>query len=63
MKRFFDQHGNDCELSSLSDKHYDKLIRLCLTSDNVLIGGGNAYKQNSGLAMGNNLASTYHLHE
>ena len=47
----------DCELSCLSDEDFDKLIRLCLTSDNVLIGG-NAYKQNSGLAMGNNLAPT-----
>ena len=35
----------------------ETLIRLCLTSDGVLING-EGYKQKSGLAMGNNLAPT-----
>ena len=56
-KRFFHQYKSDCELSSLSDDDFELLIRLCLTSDRILIDG-KAYKQKSGLAMGNNLAPT-----
>ena len=54
-KRFFHQYKRDCELSSLSEDDFESLIRLCLSSDRILIGG-KAYKQKSGLAMGNNLA-------
>lgn len=54
-RHFFGQHKIDCELVSLSDEDFETLLRLCLTSDNVLIDG-NGYKQKSGLAMGNNLA-------
>ena len=54
-KRFFYEHKKHCELRALEDDDFETLIRLCLTSDSVLIGG-ESYKQKSGLAMGNNLA-------
>ena len=54
-KRFFHQYKRDCELSSLSEDDFESLIRLCLSSDRILIGD-KACKQKSGLAMGNNLA-------
>ena len=56
-KRFFSQYKSECELQSLSDEDFEILIRLSITSDNVLING-KAYKQKSGVAMGNNLAPT-----
>ena len=52
---FFSKHKSYCELRDLSNHDFEQLIRLSLTSDNVLIGS-KAYKQRSGLAMGNNLA-------
>ena len=42
-------------MHALSDEDFEELVRLCLTSDRVLIDG-KGYKQQSGLAMGNNLA-------
>ena len=54
-KRFFSKYRMECELSPLSGKDFEALVRLCLTSDTVLING-KGYKQKSGLAMGNNLA-------
>lgn len=54
-RRFFRQYKADCQLHALSDKDFEELVRLCLTSDRVLIDG-KGYKQQSGLAMGNNLA-------
>ena len=54
-KSFFYEHKTHCELRALEDDDFETLIRLCLTSDSVLIGG-ESYKQKSGLAMGNNLA-------
>jgi hypothetical protein len=36
--RFFRQHKADCQLHDLSDKDFEELVRLCLTSDRVLIG-------------------------
>ena len=55
VKRFFLKYKTGCELSPLSGKDFEALVRLCLTSDTVLING-KGYKQKSGLAMGNNLA-------
>ena len=52
---FFSKHKADCDLYDLSNKNFDQLVRLSLTSDTVLIGN-TPYKQRSGLAMGNNLA-------
>ena len=52
---FFSKLKSYCELRDLSNHDFEQLIRLSLTSDNVLIGS-KAYKQRSGLAMGNNLA-------
>ncbi|KAK3734421.1 hypothetical protein QZH41_007304 [Actinostola sp. cb2023] len=54
-KQLFSEHKSDCELGALSDDDFESLIRLCLTSDVILIGG-NSYTQKTGLAMGNNLA-------
>ena len=54
-KRFFNKYKAESILSPLSDKDFEALLRLCLTSDTVLIDG-KGYKQRSGLAMGNNLA-------
>ena len=54
-KRFFSKYRMECELSPMSGKDFEALVRLCLTSDTVLING-KGYKQKSGLAMGNNLA-------
>ena len=54
-RRFFHQYKADCRLHALSDEDFEELVRLCLTSDRVLIDG-KGYKQQSGLAMGNNLA-------
>jgi hypothetical protein len=54
-RHFFSEHKADCELHALSDKDFEELVRLCLTSDSILIGN-KSYKQQSGLAMGNNLA-------
>ncbi|XP_028404094.1 uncharacterized protein LOC114526768 [Dendronephthya gigantea] len=54
-KRFFHEHKKNCELRTLEDDDFETLVRLCLTSDNLLIGD-ESYKQKSGLAMGNNLA-------
>ena len=54
----FSVHKSDCgELQHLSDNDFESLLRLCLTSDVVLIEGI-GYTQKSGLAMGNNLAPT-----
>ena len=54
-KRFFQKYKKECNLRPLDDDDFDELVRLCLSSDNVLIEG-TGYKQKSGLAMGNNLA-------
>jgi hypothetical protein len=54
-KRFFQKYKKECNLWPLDDDDFDTLVRLCLSSDNVLIEG-TGYKQKSGLAMGNNLA-------
>ena len=54
-KQFFHQYKEHCELHALEDDDFETLVRLCLTSDSVLIGS-KSYKQKSGLAMGNNLA-------
>jgi hypothetical protein len=43
-KRFFYEHKKHCELRALEDEDFETLIRLCLTSDSVLIGG-ESYKQ------------------
>ena len=52
---FFHQYKADCQLHALSDEDFEELVCLCLTSNWVLIDG-KGYKQQSGLAMGNNLA-------
>ena len=57
VRKFFSKYKTDCQLWALSDEDFEALIRLCISSDTVLIGG-KAYKQQSGLAMGNNLAPT-----
>jgi hypothetical protein len=54
---FFSKHKLDCDLSALDNEDFEALVRLCVTSDTVLIED-KAYKQRSGLAMGNNLAPT-----
>ena len=64
-RRFFRQYKADCQLYALSDGDFEELVRLCLTSDRVLIDG-KGYKQQSGLAMGSNLApilATIYLNE
>ena len=53
--QFFHQYKEHCGLHALEDDDFETLVRLCLTSDSVLIGS-KSYKQKSGLAMGNNLA-------
>jgi hypothetical protein len=55
LKRFFQKYKKECNLWPLDDDDFDTLVRLCLSSDYVLIEG-TGYKQKSGLAMGNNLA-------
>ena len=58
LRTFFSVHKSDCiELQHLSDNDFESLLRLCLTSDVVLIEG-TGYTQKSGFAMGNNLAPT-----
>ena len=57
MKDFFSTHKTATDLQHLSDDDFVSLLRLCITSDVVLIEG-NSYSQKSGLAMGNNLAPT-----
>ena len=54
-RRFFSEYKTDCELHALSDEDFEELVRLCLKSDSVLIDN-KGYKQQSGLAMGSNLA-------
>ncbi|PIK45537.1 putative reverse transcriptase [Apostichopus japonicus] len=54
-RQFFSNHKAECDLSSLRDDDFESLVRLCLTSDVVLIDN-KPYTQNNGLAMGNNLA-------
>lgn len=54
-KRFFSEHKRNCILKSLNEDDFESLLRLCLMSDVILIGG-NSYTQKTGLAMGNNLA-------
>ena len=39
VRRFFHQHKADCQLHALNDKEFEGLVRLCLTSDEVLIYG------------------------
>ena len=56
-KRFFQKYKENCDLRALQDDDFETLIRLCLTSDSVLING-EGHKQKSGLAMGNNLTPT-----
>ncbi|XP_068691472.1 uncharacterized protein [Montipora foliosa] len=57
MRDFFSTHKSVTDLEHLSDDDFVSLLRLCITSDVVLIEG-NSYSQKSGLAMGNNLAPT-----
>ena len=58
LRTFFSVHKSDCgELQYLSDNDFESLLRLCLTSDVVLIEG-TGYTQKSGLGMGNNLDPT-----
>ncbi len=38
-RRFFRQYKADCQLHALSDEDFEELVRLCLTSDRVLIDG------------------------
>ena len=57
MRDFFSTHKTATDLEHLSDDDFVSLLRLCITSDVVLIEG-NSYSQKSGLAMGNNLAPT-----
>ncbi|KAK3755590.1 hypothetical protein QZH41_005961 [Actinostola sp. cb2023] len=54
-KHFFSKYKSDCELKGLNDDDFESLLRLCLTSDVILIGD-KGYTQKTGLAMGNNLA-------
>ena len=51
---FYERYKNDC-VFNLSSSDVGALLRLCLTSD-IIHSNGNAYKQLSGLAMGNNIA-------
>ncbi|KAK3712865.1 hypothetical protein QZH41_005524 [Actinostola sp. cb2023] len=48
-------YKSDCELKGLNDDDFESFLRLCLTSDVILIGD-KGYTQKTGLAMGNNLA-------
>ncbi|XP_068713298.1 fibronectin type III domain-containing protein-like [Montipora foliosa] len=57
MRDFFSTHKSVIDLEHLSDDDFVSLLRLCITSDVVLIEG-NSYSQKSGLAMDNNLAPT-----
>ncbi|XP_068670976.1 uncharacterized protein [Montipora foliosa] len=57
MRDFFSTRKSATVLEHLSDDDFVSLLRLCITSDVVLIEG-NSYSQKSGLAMGNNLAPT-----
>ena len=54
-KRFFEKHKHDSELKAMSNSDFETLVHLCLESDSILIDG-KGFKQQSGLAMGNNLA-------
>ena len=59
-KRFFEKNKSDSCLSALKGDDFEALLRLCITSDTILIDGKNyiLYSQKKGLAMGNNLAPT-----
>ena len=54
---FFEKNKSDSCLSALKGDDFEALLRLCITSDTILIGG-KSYSQKKGLAMGNNLAPT-----
>ena len=56
-KRFFEKNKSDSCLSALTGDDFEALLRLCITSDTILIDG-KSYSQKKGLAMGNNLAPT-----
>ena len=57
IQEFFSNHKRDSDLRFLDDSDFVSLVRLCLTSDVVLIDN-RSFQQESGLAMGNNLAPT-----
>ncbi|XP_020900039.1 uncharacterized protein LOC110238696 [Exaiptasia diaphana] len=57
IREFFSNFKHNSCLQHLTDMDFETLIRLCLTSDTILIDG-NSYTQKTGLAMGNNLAPT-----
>ena len=56
MKDFLSTHKTATDLH-LSNDDFVSLLRLCITSDVVLIEG-NSYSEKCGLPMGNNLAPT-----
>ena len=57
IREFFSNFKHNSCLQHLTDMDFETLIRLCLTSDTILIQGS-GYTQKTGLAMGNNLAPT-----
>ena len=59
-KRFFEKNKSDSCLSALKGDDCEALLRLCITSDTILIDG-KSYSQKKGLAMGNNLAPTLYV--
>ena len=56
-KRFFVNYKSECCQSPLSEDNFEALLRLCISSDTILING-RGYNQNCGMAMGNNLSPT-----
>ena len=55
VTNFFEEHQSETCLSGLELRDFEKLLRLSITTDTILIND-KGYSQKNGLAMGNNLA-------
>jgi hypothetical protein len=58
-KRFFQKYKKECNLWPLDGDDFDTLVRLCLSSDNVLIEG-TGYEQKNQIWLNNEWAIIWH---